>query len=123
MATLSEHTLEVVEKFNQAFNRQDLDVVMALMTDNCVFEDTYPAPDGTRHTGHEEVREAFASFFRSSPGAEFIAEEVFATSSRCVVRWVYRWDAHSDQRNYVRGIDVFRVQEGKVAEKLAYVKG
>ena len=30
-------TLEVVRRFNEAFNRHDVDGVMALMTDTCVF--------------------------------------------------------------------------------------
>jgi hypothetical protein len=35
-----------------------------------------------------------------------------------VARWRYEWgDGH------VRGVDVFRVRDGLVAEKLAYVKG
>jgi hypothetical protein len=35
-----------------------------------------------------------------------------------VVRWRYAWgDGH------VRGVDVFRVRGGLVAEKLSYVKG
>src|SRR4051794_25051345 len=119
----SARTFEVIEKFNVAFNSHDLEGVMALMTEDCVFDNTNPAPDGTRHTGQRAVREAFADFFRSSPAAAFTAEEVFAGADRCVVRWIYRWDADSDKPGHVRGVDVFRVQDGKVAEKLSYVKG
>ena len=37
---------------------------------------------------------------------------------RVVQRWRYSWaDGH------VRGVDVFRIRDGKVAEKLSYVKG
>jgi SnoaL-like domain len=53
---------------------------------------------------------------RSSIGAE----EIFAAGARAVVRWVFRWD---DTGGHVRGVDVIRVRDGKVAEKLAYVKG
>ncbi len=41
-------TLEIVERFNEAFNRHDVDAVMRLMTEDCVFENTRPAPDGER---------------------------------------------------------------------------
>jgi hypothetical protein len=37
-----------------------------------------------------------------------------------VVRWIFRWD---DQGGHVRGLDVMKVRDGKVAEKFAYVKG
>jgi hypothetical protein len=36
------------------------------------------------------------------------------------VRWVFHWDTKG---GHVRGVDVMRVRGGKVAEKLAYVKG
>ncbi len=123
MADPSDHTIEVIEEFNRAFNCQDLDAVMALMTDDCVFENTHPAPDGTRHVGQMAVREAFASFFRSSPNARFSTEEMFAAADRCVVRWTYQWPMEGDEQNHVRGVDVFCVENGKVAEKLSYVKG
>jgi hypothetical protein len=35
-----------------------------------------------------------------------------------IVRWRYRWDG-----GHVRGVDVFRVRDGRVAEKCSYVKG
>lgn len=116
----STQTLAVVEAFNEAFNRHDVAGVMALMTDDCVFEDTYPPPDGKRTAGQRAVRLAFAEFFRQSPQAHFECEEIVALGDRCAVRWRYRWD---DSGGHVRGIDLFRLRDGKIAEKLSYVKG
>ncbi len=48
-------TMEVVLRFNQAFDRHDVDAVMAAMTDDCVFENTSPAPDGARVRKPSEV--------------------------------------------------------------------
>src|SRR5437867_2403949 len=98
----------------------DVDGVMALMTADCVFENTLPAPDGERFEGTAAVRTFWQRFFQSTPGARFETEEVFAVGDRGIVRWVFRWD---DQGGRVRGVDVLRVRDGKVAEKLAYVKG
>jgi ketosteroid isomerase-like protein len=113
-------TLDVVRRFNEAFNRHDVDGVMALMTADCVFENTLPAPDGERLEGAPAVREFWQRFFRSTPAARFETEEMFGVADRCVVRWVFHWD---DRGGHVRGVDVLRVWDGKVAEKLAYVKG
>ncbi len=111
-------TLDVIERFNAAFNRHDVDAIMALMTDDCVFENTSPAPDGERREGQAAVRSAWEELFGSTPGARFDAEDIFACGDRCTVRWRYSWgDGH------VRGVDVFRVRDGKVVEKLSYVKG
>src|SRR3989475_1873238 len=113
-------TLEVISRFNDVFNRHDVDGVMALMTADCVVENTLPAPDGERFDGTAAVRAFWQRFFGSAPGARFETEEVFAVGDRAVVRWGFRWD---DQGGHVRGVDVLRVRDGKEAEKLAYVKG
>jgi ketosteroid isomerase-like protein len=111
-------TLATIDRFNEAFNRHDVDAVMALMTDDVVFENTSPPPDGERHAGQAAVRAFWEEFFAGSPQAHFAAEEIVAAGDRCTVRWRYSWgDGH------IRGVDVFRVHDGKVAEKLSYVKG
>jgi len=114
--------VDVVQRFNDAFNRHDIDGVMALMSPDCVFENTRPAPDGERVEGHARVRAAWEQFFARSPHAHFDTEEVFAAGDRCVVRWAYSW-VKDGKRGHVRGVDVFRVRDGQVAEKLSYVKG
>jgi len=122
-AESSEATLTAVHHFNQAFSSQDIEAVMAAVTDDCVFENTYPAPDGTRYEGKEAVRAAFDEFFRSSPGAQFTTEEIVALGERCVVRWLYQWRGEDGRAGHVRGVDLFRVRAGLVSEKLSYVKG
>jgi ketosteroid isomerase-like protein len=116
-------TIAAVERFNEAFNRHDVDAVMACMTDDCVFESTGPAPDGGRVEGQAAMRAVWEGFFGSSPSAVFEAEEIFATGDRCVVRWLYRWTDANGQPGRVRGVDVMRVRDGKVSEKFAYVRG
>ena len=43
---LERTTRQTIDRFNEAFNRHDADAVNALLTDDTVFEDTSPAPDG-----------------------------------------------------------------------------
>ena len=118
MDTVSSATASVVRDFNDAFNSHDIEAVMALMTDDCVFENTFPAPDGKRYEGATVVRDELGKFLANSPHARFDEEELIACEDRCVVRWRYTWgDGH------VRGVDVMRVRDGKVSEKLSYVKG
>lgn len=122
-------TLAAVARFNDAFDRHDVDGVMAAMTEDCVFENTGPAPDGERYEGAAAVRAFWGRFFKANPQAKFVAEEQFAAGDRCVMRWRYDWRAPSPSAeptlevHHVRGVDVLRVRDGRVAEKLAYVKG
>ena len=112
------NTRAVIDRFNQVFNAHDVDGIMSLMTDDVIFENTSPAPNGTRYEGQSAVRGFWEEFFASSPNAAFETEDMFVAGDRCLVRWVYNWgDSH------IRGVDVFKVRDGKVAEKLSYVKG
>ncbi len=122
MADDSAATAAAVDTFNEAFNRHDVDAVMAAMTDDCVFESTSP-PFGERHEGRAAVRAAWESFFTSTPTAHFDAEDVITTGDRCVVQWRFTWKNDDATDGAVRGVDVIRVRDGKVAEKFAYVKG
>ena len=119
---LTAQTESVLTRFNDAFGRGDTDAVMSLMTEDCVFENTFPAPDGERHVGAQNVREFWSRFFASTPSARFEAEETLVFGDRAVVRWVFHWD-NDGVAGHVRGIDLFRMRNGKVAEKLSYVKG
>jgi ketosteroid isomerase-like protein len=113
----------LLEAFNEAFNRHDAGDMMALMTEDCAFENTYPPPNGTRLEGQASVKEFWEGFFRSSPQARIEIEEMFVNDDRGVQRWVYHWVDEKGDTGHVRGVDVFRFLDGKIAEKLSYVKG
>src|SRR4029077_103820 len=92
-------TEETVNAFNEAFGAHDVDRVMALMTDDCVFENTLPPPDGERHLGQEYGVRFWETFFRDSPEARFEAEEMIVAGDRAVVRWRFDWGG-----GHVRGV-------------------
>lgn len=119
--TLEVRIMTLLECFNDAFNRHDVDGMMAMMTRDCIFENTYPAPDGTRVQGQEAVRAFWAEFFEASPAARIDIEEIITAGDRSVQRWSYTWG--SSKGDHVRGVDVFLIRDGKIAEKLSYVKG
>jgi len=110
-------SLQVVATFGKAWDDHDLDAALGLITEDCVFDTTDPAPDGTRHVGHEAIRSAWKPIF-DDLAAHFDTEETFAAGDRVVQRWRYSWNG-----GHVRGVDVFRIRDGLVAEKLSYVKG
>jgi uncharacterized protein (TIGR03086 family) len=109
--------------FNLAFGRGDPYAIMAHMTQDCVFESTGPAPDGTRHQGWEAVRDAWAELFSHTKDPRFVQEEYFVSGDRATQRWRYEWTNDDGTPGHVRGVDVLRLADGKVAEKLSYVKG
>lgn len=123
MDLVTQSTLNTIERFNRAVNEHDLDLTMALMSADCVFENTFPSPDGERFAGQSAVRAFWKDFFESSPGARFEFEETFASGARAFVRWRYTWQNTDGLQGHIRGVDIFQVLDGLVAEKLSYVKG
>ncbi len=115
-------TRKVIDRFNELFNQHDADALAELLTDDTVFEDTSPAPDGRRIEGKAAVVEHWRGWFTRNPDARFEAEEVIVSGSRAVVRWVYH-KVRNGQPWHLRGVDIFGVRDGKVSAKLAYVKG
>lgn len=118
-----EAALRLVLEFNEAFNRHDVAGMALLLSEDTVFENTWPAPDGTRYSGKATVTGFWEEFFRDSPNAHIEIEEVFSLGKRCVMRWRYSWEDNDGQKGHVRGVDIFKVDDGLITEKLSYVKG
>jgi ketosteroid isomerase-like protein len=109
--------LEVVAAFGASWASHDLDAALGFLTEDCIFDATGPAPDGMRHVGRDEIAAAWKAIF-DDRSSSFEAEETFGAGDRVVQLWRYSWDG-----GHVRGVDVFRVRDGRIAEKLSYVKG
>jgi len=108
---------QLVEAFGAAWADHDLDAAVSFLSDDCVFDATGPAPDGTRSVGHDEIRQAWKAIFDDA-SSKFEAEETVACGDRVIQQWRYSWaDGH------VRGVDLFKVRGDRITEKLSYVKG
>ncbi len=118
-----EAATRTVLQFNEAFNRHDVAGMMQLMSDDCIFENTHPAPDGTLYSGKEAVTQFWQEFFSESPQAHIQIEEIFGLGERCVMRWKYTWVDDAGNKGHVRGVDIFKVRNKLICEKLSYVKG
>ena len=118
-----ESGIRTVLAFNQAFNRHDVSGLMQLMSEDCLFEDTHPAPDGAVYRGKSAVTEYWQDFFEQSPKAHIEIEDIYGFGERCIMRWKYEWVEASGEKGHVRGVDLFRVKDGSIHEKLSYVKG
>jgi ketosteroid isomerase-like protein len=121
-ASQEQSTRTAINHFNEAFNRHDADALAAFLTEDTVFEDTSPAPDGRRVEGKAAVTGFWRGWFARNSDAHFDTEEIIVSGNRAVVLWVYR-KMRNGQPWHIRGVDIFTVRDGKVAAKLAYVKG
>jgi glutathione S-transferase len=118
--TVSIATKQVIRRFHEAFDGNDPGAMAALVADDCVIENTGPAPNGARLVGKAECLANWQGLARSSD-TWFVREEVFVVGERAVIRWRYCW-GDGDTRS-VRGVNLMRVREGRIVEALGYVKG
>jgi len=117
-------TIDELEAFfRDGWNRHDLDALMTFMSEDCVFESaTGPDVCGTRHTGRERVREAFARVFTAFPDARFDAARHFVAGHRGVSEWIFRGTTADGKKVEVDGCDVFTFHDDKIAVKSSYFK-
>lgn len=109
--------------FSAAWNRHDIDALMSFMTDDCVFE-TAAGPDacGTRHTGTEAVRRAFAGAWQAVPDAQWLNGQHFVQGDFGVSQWTFTGTAADGSRIETDGVDVFAFRNGKIQSKKAFRK-
>jgi ketosteroid isomerase-like protein len=113
-------TKEVIQKFHEAFDRHDSKALDDLVADDCVIENTNPAPNGDRLIGKAACLANWQGL-ASSMGTWFVREEVFVVGDRGVIRWRYCWG--KDDTQSIRGLNLMRVSGGRIVEAMGYVKG
>jgi ketosteroid isomerase-like protein len=117
--SLSKTTAEVVARFLAAFEQRDPKVIRDLVAPDCVMEAMQPAPNGLRVEGYD-ANVAFWEAMVADPVGTFEVEDVVICGDRATNRWRYRWGDGDD--GAVRGVTLFVVRDGKIAEALAYAK-
>lgn len=118
-----ESAIRIVLEFKEAFNHHDVPGMLQLISDDCALENAKPAPDGAVYSGKIAITWFWQDFFRESPDAHIEIEEIFSVGFRCVMRWRYEGLDVAGKKRHIRGVDVFKMKNGSICEKLSYVKG
>jgi steroid delta-isomerase-like uncharacterized protein len=117
------HVSALLDRFADAWNRHDLDALMSMMTDDCVF-DASAGPDvnGQRSEGRQAVRAAFAAVFETFQDAHWANAKHVVAGNRAVSEWTFTGTNTDGRRVEVNGCDLFTVRDGKIAVKNSYRK-
>ena len=115
--------LGLLDRFAEAWNRHDLDALMGMMTDDCVFEASAgPQIEGRRSEGQQAVRAAYAAVFEAFHDAHWASARHFIAGSRGVSEWTFTGTNTDGKRVEVTGCDLFTFRDGKIAIKNSYRK-
>lgn len=107
-----------------AFNRHDLDAIMARFSEDCVFE-TPRGPErfGRRFVGKAEVRRGLAARFEGIPDVHYGDDDHFACGDRGVSEWTITGTTVDGARVDVRGCDIWAFDaDGLITRKDSYWK-
>jgi steroid delta-isomerase-like uncharacterized protein len=116
-------SLKLLERFAEAWNRHDLDALMSMMTDDCVFEASAGSQvNGERSEGKQAVRAAYAAVFETFPDARWADARHFVAGDRGVSEWTFTGSRKDGKRVEVTGCDLFTFRDGKIAIKNSYRK-
>lgn len=113
-------TERLLKQFDEVFLKHDPGALAVLVADDCVIENTRPAPDGARYEGKQACI-ALWTEIATNKEIHFENEEIIARGDRGEIRWRLIWG--SAPENSVRGVNLMRVRDGKIVEARGYVKG
>jgi len=122
---MSEETkrYEVIVRMLDAFNRHDLDAIMSLFVDECVFESPRgPDPWGRRFVGLAEVREGLGARFSGIPDVQYGDDSHFVSGERGASEWTLTGTTVDGDRLEVRGWDLWTFRGNKVIRKDSFWK-
>ena len=113
----------LLDRFADAWNRHDLDALMSMMTDDCLFQASAgPHADGQRSQGKEAVRAAYAAVFAAFPDARWSSPRHVIAGDRGVSEWTFTGTHTDGTRVEVNGCDLFTFRGGQIAIKNSYRK-
>lgn len=115
--------VEFLKAFSDALNKHDIDAVMSMMTDDCIFHAVAGSDlQGKSFVGQAEVRQGLENAWKTAPDACWVDGEHFVIGNRGFSETTYKGTTNDGVRSEARMIDAFTFRDGKIAVKNAFRK-
>lgn len=116
-------TVQDLNDLFDAFNRHDIDGVMAHFADDAVFDAVGgPEVHGTRFTGRAAIAEAFENVWKTMRDAHWDHRDHLVQGDRAVSEWTFSGTNPDGTRIEAEGADLFRLKGGRIVHKQAFRK-
>jgi steroid delta-isomerase-like uncharacterized protein len=108
----------LIERYNDAWNRQDVEAITSMHTDDIVFHNHTA---GERVEGAVAVGEHIAGIFRGWPGMRFTGRTLYVRDGLVVQEWTATGThAESGKNATWDGMDILPTRDGRFARKDVY---
>ena len=116
-------SIDFLQAFGDAWNRHDIEALMAAMADDCEFH-AVAGPDllGKSFIGRDAVRAGFELAWQTFPDAAWLNPEHFVSGERGVTESTFAGSKADGTRIEARMVDIFTFRDGKIAVKNAFRK-
>jgi ketosteroid isomerase-like protein len=116
-------SIQLLEAFGAAWNAHDLEALLSMVTDDCVFETAAGAEVfGNRFVGKAALREAFPMAWITWPDAQWADAVHYVSGDRGVSEWTFLGTDRNGKLSEGRGVDLFELRGGLIARKDTYRK-
>ena len=109
--------MSIVRDFENAFNRQDVNALLACFTADGSYVDTFFGP----HAGQAALREMFERMFREGRDYAWVMDVVVETPAAAAAEWTFGYvvsDAiprSAGRRVRFKGMSLFELEGGRIA--------
>jgi ketosteroid isomerase-like protein len=111
----AESLREAIERYNEAWNRHDVETIVSLHAPGFVFHNW----TANERVEGDEVREHIERIFRNSPSLEFTSRRLYTRDGLVVSEWT----AHAERDGKPiewDGVDIFPFENGLIKRKDVY---
>jgi steroid delta-isomerase-like uncharacterized protein len=109
--------MSIVHEFEKAFNKMDVDALLACFTPDGIYTDNFFGP----HRGTASLRAMFERMFREGRDYSWVMDTVVETRERAAAEWTFSYVAtaavprSAGKRVRFRGMSFFEVEGGRIA--------
>jgi taurine dehydrogenase small subunit len=111
----------VLDRFGKAWGESDIEQLMALITDDCVYSASVGPEPGRTYIGRTAIREGFSSMLAFDASGESRGGRIFVSGPLAVAEWSYVYRASGSTRE-IRGCDIIEFRGLQICRKDAFRK-
>jgi uncharacterized protein (TIGR02246 family) len=108
---------ELIDRYDAAWNEQDVDAIMAFHTDDVVFHNHNA---GECVAGAAAMREHVAAIFAKYPDMRFRRRRLYVGPDFATSEWTASATLPDGRRAEWDGVDIFPLRDGLIARKDVY---
>ncbi len=122
-AVSDQRKLEILAEYVDAWNRRDLDRVMALMSEECSYHPSAVFErDKTAYVGRAEVERAILRFLERFREGGYVDTRAFVAGDRGAAQWTWRGVDRDGNSVEIHGCDFYEFDGDRITRKDSYRK-